>query len=409
MIGKTAKFGANFLGALEYCYYAVLPNRSLNRTQVRGELLYYQHMAPGLLADPNVANIPTGERLHIEAIARQFAEIARRNERVEKPVWHQVFSFPVEQAAEGNTVVGRSTMVHIAQDFARAFGLVNNPMVVFRHSEKDHDHFHIIASRVDLDGKNSAQSTHNFRRVGQFCREMETKYTLTPTQPMLSLQSARTEMEQPQHEIHGAKITNTPNKIPGTYPTRRSLTADHLALRQAIDRAVLASCSLDDFCDRLAADSPYYVLFVPYTTKGGHEREGISYGLQVDRAKRATPGYALGRDYVFGHMVQRISGRTNSITLGQSPVPTTDKNSGQNGIDKIAKVVGDLAPSLPFAGTAARHESDWYGAPFEHDIARITRSLHETTSQPPENAGGKPTKGVLPKPPVRKPKRRKGL
>lgn len=96
MIGKTAKFGANFLGAIEYCYYAVQSNRSLNRTQVRGELLYYQHVAPGLLADPNVANIPSGERLHIEAIARQFAEIARRNERVEKPVWHQVFSFPIE-------------------------------------------------------------------------------------------------------------------------------------------------------------------------------------------------------------------------------------------------------------------------------------------------------------------------
>lgn len=295
-------------------------------------------------------------------------------------------------------------MVHIAQDFAGAFGLLTNPMVVFRHSEKDHDHFHIIASRVDLDGKNSAQSTHNFRRVGQFCREMETKYTLTPTQPMLSLQSAMAEPEQPLPMIHGTKTMNTPNKIPGIYSTRRSLTADHLALRQAIDRAVLASRSLDDFCDRLAADSPYYVLFVPYTTKGGHEREGISYGLQADRAKRATPGYALGRDYVFGNMVQRISGRTNSLASSQNPVPTTDKNSEQNGVNKVAKVVGDLTPSLPFAGTAARHESD-----IERDIARITRSLHETTSQPPENAGGKPTKGVLPKPPVRKPKRRKGL
>ena len=195
-----------------------------------------------------------------------------------------------------------------------------------------------------------------------------------------------------------------PYSVSPWHLTRRSLTADHLALRQAIDRAVLASSSLDDFCDRLAADSPYYVLFVPYTIKGGHEREGISYGLQADRAKRATPGYALGRDYVFGNIVQRINGRTNSLTLGQNPVPAMDKKSEQNGVNKVAKVVGDLAPSLPFAGTAARHESD-----IERDIARITRSLHETASKPPENAGGKPTKGVLPKPLVRKPKRRKGL
>ncbi len=277
-------------------------------------------------------------------------------------------------------------------------------MVVFRHSEKDHDHFHIIASRVDLDGKNTAQSTHNFRRVGQFCRDMETKYTLTPTQPMLSLQPARTELRQLQPEIHGAKTMNMSDKIRGPYPTRRNLTADHLALRQAIDGVVSVSRSLDDFCDRLAADSPYYVLFVPYTTEHGHEREGISYGLQADRTKRATPGYALGRDYVFGNMVQRVKERTNSLTFGQNLVPTTDKSSEQNGVDKVAKTVGELAPSLPFAGTAARHESD-----IERDIARITRSLHETTSKLSENTGEKPTKWVLPKPPVRKPKRRKGL
>jgi Relaxase/Mobilisation nuclease domain len=412
MIGKTAKFGARFLGAIEYCYYAVQPNRSLNRTQVRGELLYYQHVAPGLLADPNMANASSGERLHIEAIARQFVEVARRNSRVEKPVWHQVFSFPIEEAGEGNTAAPtRSTMVRIAQEFAQMFGLANNPMVVFRHSEKDHDHFHIIASRVNLDGVNSAQSVHNFRRIGQFCRDMETKYNLTPTLPMLSLQPAMTDVEQLQN------LNSTTSRNERIYPRQRSTTADKAALRQAIDQAVLASDSLTDFCQRLADDSPYEVLFVPYTAKDGQEKQGIAYGLRLDSTMRSTPGYSLGRDYVYGGITGRIraNGDNKLLASASNLIPPADKNTLETGVNSVVSAIGALIPTVPFAGTAARHESE-----IERDIARITRSLNQTTLQyqpgPHRRTGGtagnsatKSTKGVLLKSAQRKTKRRKGL
>lgn len=407
MIGKTAKFGASFLGAIEYCYYAVQPNRSLNRTQVRGELLYYQHVAPGLAADPSVVNSLSSERLHIEAIARQFVEVARRNSRVEKPVWHQVFSFPIGQETMGKVAAPtRSTMVQIAQDFAQTFGLANNPMVVFRHSEKDHDHFHIIASRVDLDGLNSAQSVHNFRRIGQFCRDMETKYNLTPTPPMLSLQPAMTDVEQPP-VLHAKTLS-----IGKTYPIQRSTTANKAALRQAIDQAVLASDSLTDFCQRLATDSPYEVLFVPYMAKDGQEKQGISYRLRADPTMRSTPGYALGRDYVYGGITGRIqaNGDNKLLTSEHNLTPITDKATLEAGVNSIISAVEALVPTVPFAGTAARHESE-----IERDIARITRSLNQTTSQQlpgrgtAENPATKPTKGAFSKPVQRKAKRRKGL
>lgn len=407
MIGKTAKFGASFLGAIEYCYYAVQPNRSLNRTQVRGELLYYQHVAPGLLPDPNVVNASNGERLHIEAIARQFVEVAHRNSRVEKPVWHQVFSFPIEQETIGKVAApGRSTMVQIAQDFAQTFGLADNPIVVFRHSEKDHDHFHIIASRVDLNGVNSAQSVHNFRRIGQFCRDMETKYNLTPTRPMLSLQPAITDIEQPQ------SLTSTTSINERIYPHRRSKTADKAALRQAIDQAVLVSDSLPDFCQRLATDSPYEVLFVPYTAKDGQEKQGIAYRLWTDSTRQSMPGYALGRDYVYGGINGRIRANgDNQLSASEhNLIPVSDKSQLDTGIASVVSAAESLIPTVPFAGTAARHESE-----IERDIARITRSLNQTSPQQQpgrgaaENPPKKPTKGAFPKPAQHKTKRRKGL
>lgn len=412
MIGKTAKFGASFLGAIEYCYYAVQPNRSLNRTQVRGELLHYQHVAPGLVADPNVVNGLNGERLHIEAIARQFVEVARRNSRVEKPVWHQVFSFPIRQETINKVAAPtRSRMVQIAQDFAQTFGLANNPMVVFRHSEKDHDHFHIIASRVNLDGLNSAQSVHNFRRIGQFCRDMETKYNLTPTPPMLSLQPAMNDVDQ-LPVIHSKTLS-----IGKTYPFQRSSTADKAALRQAIDQAVLASDSVTGFCQRLTTDSPYEVLFVPYTAKDGQEKQGISYRLRADPTMRSIPGYALGRDYVYGGITGRIqaNGADKLLAPERNLIPLADKDTLEAGVNSVVSAIGALIPTVPFAGTAARHESE-----IERDIARITRSLNQTTSQQPpgphrrtggtaENSPIKPTKGALAKPAQRKKKRRKGL
>lgn len=418
MIGKTARFGTSFLGAIEYCYYAVKPNRSLDRTQVRGELLYYQHVAPGLMADPSVANVPNGERLHIEAIARQFAEVARRNGRVEKPVWHQVFSFPIDNGAWGNSdapdtgtpnvatpgVVkpNRSTMVRIAQAFAETFGLTNNPMVVFRHTEKDHDHFHIIASRVDREGRNSAQSAHNYRRIGQFCRELEQQFTLTPTPQMTSLQPANTDdFTQPGNVV----IPETAASATHSRSKRKGTGADKRALRQAIDRAVSMSGSMDEFCQRLATDSPYQARLVPYTDRQGQAREGIAYSLGKDNEQGELPGYSLGRDYVFGRIVERVQNakRTNSLASATESSEEVTR-SGTLHTTASAKIVDDLLPTVPFAGTAARHESE-----IERDIARIRQNLIETAQQPGKGPHEQPTKGVQSKPPTRKTKRRKGL
>ena len=57
-------------------------------------------------------------------------------------------------------------------------------MVAFRHRDREHEHFHIIASRVDETGRNTAQTSFNFREVGRFCRAMEERHGLIPGVPM---------------------------------------------------------------------------------------------------------------------------------------------------------------------------------------------------------------------------------
>ena len=178
MIGKVASIGTSFLGTLEYCYYATRPNRSLDRSQVRGELLYFQHVPASTVTDSKQIKGGKETPLNLEKMSERMQRIANLNRRVEKPVWHQAFSFPLGEK------VDTETMAEICQLFAQRFGMENNQLVAFRHADKDHDHFHIIANRINLDGKNTAKTRFNFLEMGRFCREVEQLYKLTPTTQM---------------------------------------------------------------------------------------------------------------------------------------------------------------------------------------------------------------------------------
>ena len=177
MIGKVARFGSSFLGAIQYCYYETRENRSLDRTRVRGELLYAQHLGISQVTDGSLRT-ESKQRLDIHAMAVTMKSVAELNERTRKPVWHQSFSFPIGESPSADV------MIRICQSFTRTFGMENNPMVAFRHRDRQHEHFHIIASRIDLNGLNTAQTSFNYREVGRFCRTMETRFNLTPGTPM---------------------------------------------------------------------------------------------------------------------------------------------------------------------------------------------------------------------------------
>lgn len=177
MIGKVARLGSSFLGAMQYCYYETRTNHSLDRSRIRGELIYAQHLSLTMVTDDRVRT-ESKRRLNLEALATSMQAVAGQNDRTRKPVWHQSFSFPVGECPPV------AVMASICQSFARTFGMENNPLVAFRHRDREHEHFHIIASRIDLDGKNTAKTSFNYREVGRFCRAMEERHGLTPGPPM---------------------------------------------------------------------------------------------------------------------------------------------------------------------------------------------------------------------------------
>ncbi|MBO0931908.1 relaxase/mobilization nuclease domain-containing protein [Fibrella aquatilis] len=208
MIGKIARFGSSFLGAIQYCYYETRANRSLDRTRIRGELLYAQHVGLSQVTD-NSLRTESKQRLDIHALAASMKSVAELNERTRKPVWHQSFSFPVGESPSADV------LIRICQSFAQTFGMENNPMVAFRHRDRQHDHFHIIASRIDLEGLNTAQTSFNYREVGRFCRTMETRFNLTPGTPMATDQKA-TVVDTDPTPAENKQANEGDQTVPGT-------------------------------------------------------------------------------------------------------------------------------------------------------------------------------------------------
>ena len=172
MIGKVG-LGRYAKGILAYCYYdkqlSTKQIKQLGTDDVRGELVYIQNLA--------LQKLPDG-RFDIDNLSRQFLDNMEKNRMLTKFIWHQSFSFPPGENPANDKIT------EIALQFAKDFGFEDNQMAVFLHTDKMHRHFHIVANRINYNGKNTADHFNNYARVGKFCRKMELELGLRITPEM---------------------------------------------------------------------------------------------------------------------------------------------------------------------------------------------------------------------------------
>jgi hypothetical protein len=104
-------------------------------------------------------------------LAIQFNEVRRLSSRVEKPVMHISL-----RLAPGETL-SKDQLIEIAQACAVEFKFDQNQYVCALHKDTREQHIHIVANRVGYDGK-AVTLTNNYRRMANFCLQMEKKYNL---------------------------------------------------------------------------------------------------------------------------------------------------------------------------------------------------------------------------------------
>jgi hypothetical protein len=104
-------------------------------------------------------------------LAAEFRFSQQLNPRVSRVVYHASLSLPHGEYLEDDT------WHEIAQKYLRAMGFDMSQYAVVRHTDRDHDHAHIVASRVRLDGTTVSDSW-DYRRSEATIRQLEQEYGL---------------------------------------------------------------------------------------------------------------------------------------------------------------------------------------------------------------------------------------
>lgn len=107
-------------------------------------------------------------------IRRAFEDFKRwipAHTRTERPMMHiSLNPHPDDRLTDAQ-------FSQLADDYMKMMGFENVPFIVFKHEDIDRYHLHIVALRVDTDGR-CISDKNNFYKNKQVCRELEKKYGL---------------------------------------------------------------------------------------------------------------------------------------------------------------------------------------------------------------------------------------
>ena len=93
--------------------------------------------------------------------------------KLKNPVYHISLDFAHEDAAK----LTDALMVEIAREYMQRMGIVNTQYIVSRHTDREHQHLHIVANRVDNDGNTISASNDRVRNV-KICKALTREYGL---------------------------------------------------------------------------------------------------------------------------------------------------------------------------------------------------------------------------------------
>lgn len=190
---------------------------------------------------------------------------------IKKPVYHVSLSLdPTEKAALAN-----EAFAEIAEKYLKAMGFdpIEHQYFAARHSDTDHDHIHIVASRINLRDGSLVSDSHDRYRSQSVIRSLEQEYGLTPVANSWETSKRAETTRQRKRELE--------TQVPSV----------QRQLQNRIDRVleIAQIKTLSEFVEELAIQG--IRARVKYTRTG--KTQGISYEIN----DVAMPGHRLGRRY----------------------------------------------------------------------------------------------------------------
>lgn len=153
MIAKIGR-SANLYGALAY--------NQLKVENENGQILFANKMIETASGHYSVAQL-----------AQSFAPYLIANRNTEKHTLH------ISLNPDPNDKVSDDKFREMAEQYMREMGYGEQPFVVFKHTDIDRSHIHIVSVCVDEQGKKISDKFEKMRSMN-ICRELEKKHGLIP-------------------------------------------------------------------------------------------------------------------------------------------------------------------------------------------------------------------------------------
>lgn len=153
MIAKIGH-GANMVGALSY--------NQLKVDKGNGQVLATQR----IMETPD-------DSYSVAQLYRSFEPYLIANKRTEKPVLH------ISLNPDPGDKVTDENFRQIAKDYMQQMGYGEQPYIVFKHTDIERTHIHIVSTNVDRYGKKISDTFEKLRSMDA-CRALEQRYNLIP-------------------------------------------------------------------------------------------------------------------------------------------------------------------------------------------------------------------------------------
>jgi hypothetical protein len=205
-------------------------------------------------------------------LAREFRLVRELRPDVEKPVHHVSIS-----AGEHDRLTVEQWQ-EIAGEYVEKMGFGNSPHVVMQHRGSKRDHIHIVASRVDEDGR-VVSEWKSKQRAEEVMREVEKKYDLERLP--LSKDVTRSAPTRAEKEVF----------------ERTGKMSAKLSMQARVERALRDGPTTAEFIEKLQT---YGIETIPYMQPTGR----VS-GVSFRQGKELMKGSDLGRGFSWGGLQKR--------------------------------------------------------------------------------------------------------
>ena len=208
------------------------------------------------------------------AMEREWDVYREMNGRVEQDVWHSSLSLP-----EGEQL-DEYEWAEVATKYTEAMGFGDSAWVAYRHQDTEHDHIHIVANRVDFEGR-AVDVWKDYTRGEKQCRRFEREYDLREVAP--SREADKAAPTRAEAEIY---------KRTGDVPVKMDLQAKVDAASRRVDE-------MGAYVDELESEG----VAMELRRREDGTPYGVTYVREADGEK--MKGSDLGRAFGWGGLQKK--------------------------------------------------------------------------------------------------------